>query len=58
MTPQRALQHALNFLMPFQEAGSIYDDYLADEGITDGEYQEMLDALEQLIGESIQEERL
>ena len=49
MNPQRALQLALNFLKPFREAGNIYDDYIAEEGITDGEYQEMLDALEKMV---------
>ena len=27
MSPERALQLALNFLKPFQEAGNIFDDY-------------------------------
>jgi hypothetical protein len=58
MTPQRALQLALNFLTPFQEAGNIYEDYIADEGITDGEYQEMLDALERLVWQSTVENHL
>ena len=49
MTPKRALQLALNFLKPFQEAGSIYDDYIEDEGIDDEEYGEMLAALEKLV---------
>lgn len=48
MTPKRALQLALNFLKPFQEAGSIYDDYIEEEGIDDEEYSEMLAALGEL----------
>ena len=49
MSPKRALQLALNFLKPFQESGNIYEDYIEDERITDGEYGEMLAALESLL---------
>jgi hypothetical protein len=42
---KQALQLAVNFLTPFKEAGNIYDDYIDDEGITDDEYEEMLNVL-------------
>ena len=48
MSPKRALQLALNFLKPLQEAGNIYEDYIDHEGITDAEFGEMLAALESL----------
>lgn len=51
LAPQRSLQLALNFLTPFRETGNIYEDYIADEGITDDEYQDMLDALQQMVRE-------
>lgn len=48
MTRKQAVQLALSILVPFQEAGQIYDDYLADEGMTDREYEDMLAVLSAL----------
>lgn len=45
MTRQAAIRLALNVLRPFAEAGSIYDDYKADEGFSDEDYEEMLTVL-------------
>ena len=45
MTTEQALNLALSFLVPFQEAGEIYDTYIEDEGITHQEYAEMLEVL-------------
>jgi hypothetical protein len=52
MSPKRALQLALSFLKSFQEAGSIYDDYIGDVKIGDEQYSEMLVALEKLATEA------
>ncbi len=51
MTRQRALQLALAILRPFAEAGHIYEDYQADEGFTDDEYDAMLTILAEMLRE-------
>ena len=45
MTRPDAIKLALSILRPFAEAGSIYDDYKADEGFTDDDYEAMLAVL-------------
>ena len=45
MTRQDAIRLALDILRPFAEAGNIYDDYKADEGFTDEQYEAMLAVL-------------
>ena len=49
MNPDRALQLALNFLVPFQEAGNIFDDYIEDEGVDYEEYAAMIASLRKLL---------
>src|ERR1017187_2261922 len=49
MNPDRALQLALNFLGPFQEAGNIFDDYIEDEGVDYEEYAAMIASLRKLL---------
>lgn len=51
MTRQRALQLALANLRPFAEGGQIYDDYQADGGFTDEEYDAMLAVLAEMLEE-------
>ena len=48
MKPARALELAISFLDSFKEAGNIYDDYVAHERITDGDYDEMMAALRRM----------
>ena len=45
MTRQDAIRLALDILRPFAEAGNIYDDYKADKGFTDEQYEAMLAVL-------------
>lgn len=45
MTRQEAIRLALDILRPFAEAGNIYDDYKADEGFTDEQFEAMLAVL-------------
>lgn len=45
MTRQEAIRLALDILRPFAEAGNIYEDYKADEGFTDEQYEAMLAVL-------------
>ena len=45
MTRPEAIKLALNVLRPFAEAGNIYDDYKADEGFSDDQYEAMLAVL-------------
>jgi len=45
MTRQEAIRLALDILRPLAEAGNIYDDYKADEGFTDEQYEAMLAVL-------------
>lgn len=47
MTRQAAIRLTLNILRPFAEAGGIYDDYKADEGFSDNDYEAMLAVLHQ-----------
>lgn len=47
MTTTESLKLALAILKPFAES-SLYDDYKADEGFTDCEYEAMIEALENL----------
>ena len=44
MTRQQAIHLALSILDPFKESG-LYQDYQADEGFSDEQYQDMLDEL-------------
>ena len=46
MTNKDALHLALAILRPFAEGGNIYTDYQDDEGFTDEQYHDMLDALQ------------
>jgi hypothetical protein len=48
MTNKEALTLALAVLRPFAEAGNIYDDYQAEEGFTDEQYEQMLAVLQSL----------
>lgn len=48
MTKRDALHLALAILRPFAEAGNIYTDYRDNEGFTDEQYDEMLEALQAL----------
>lgn len=48
MTNKEALTLALAILRPFAETGNIYDDYQADEGFTDEQYEQMLAVLQSL----------
>ena len=43
--PHDAVKMALDILTPFQDAGSIYEDYKAEDGWTDEEYERMLQLL-------------
>ena len=52
MTKKEALHLALAILEPFAEAGNIYDDYKADEGFTDEQYDNMLAELRIAEGEA------
>jgi len=45
MTRQEAIRLALDILRPFAEAGNIYDDYKADEGFNDEQFEAMLAVL-------------
>lgn len=45
MTRQEAIRLALAILRPFAEAGNIYEDYKADEGFTDEQYEATLAVL-------------
>ena len=50
MTDDKALSMALSILESFKGAGNIYDDYKAEDGFTDEEYDEMLQVLRQTAG--------
>lgn len=45
MTRPEAIRLALNILMPFGEAGNIYQDYKIEEGFTDDQFEAMLAVL-------------
>ena len=49
---KKALKLALKILDGFQEAGILYDDYKHAEGFTDEQFDEMLVALREIVGET------
>lgn len=48
MKEKDALQLALTILESFQESGNVYDDYKADEGFTDAQYEDMVKTLKEM----------
>ncbi len=52
MSNKTALHFAINFLSALKDS-SLYDDYVADECITDEEYDEMLKKLQNLRSEPL-----
>jgi hypothetical protein len=48
---KKALMLALKILEGFGEAGNIYDDYKEAEHFTDSQFEEMLDALREIVGQ-------
>jgi hypothetical protein len=48
---KKAVKLALKILDGFQEAGSLYDDYKQAEHFTDSQFEGMLDALREIVGQ-------
>jgi len=52
---QQAIGLAIRFLEAFQDAGGIYDDYLAAENVTDDEYHVMLNELRAILVREVEQ---